>query len=198
MAPERRRAVAPALGVDVWMWWFILAAWAGEMVPALAAARTLEPGAVLAPRDLLEGTIDPSGLTFVPLGQRDEVVGRVVRERILAGELIRPERLSQGETTVPRGFRALVVAGSVAEVAVGGRVDLVDRVRECRFAELVQVIGVQDAAGQSVPPGQTGGAAVVVALSPEQGQRAAAVRAGGGLTAVQRTSTGSTGWRACD
>jgi Flp pilus assembly protein CpaB len=172
----------------------LAAAAPARMAPALVAGRPLEPGSTITGRDLLTGDLDPTGLGFSPIGDKSQVIGRVVRYRILTGELIRPERLVQAEagTTyyVPLGLRGVLVGGKLDGAVIGGRVDIVDSARACYVEQLVQVVGLQldDGSVATVPTEGHQVTAVVVAVTPAQAMNVATARTKGAITARSRTS----------
>ncbi len=91
----------------------------------VAASRTLYQGVTITNDDLFVVKIPPEYLPKITEGEaatikdvdvfssRERVVGRVPRERILANELVRPERLADGNAGVglhamiPQGMRAI-------------------------------------------------------------------------------------------
>lgn len=98
-----------------------------DTVTVVAASRTLYQGVAITNDDLFVVNVPPDYLpvvketgkqevTKVPLfSSRERVVGQVPRERILANEFIRPDRLADGSNgvglnaVIPRGMRAISV-----------------------------------------------------------------------------------------
>jgi pilus assembly protein CpaB len=92
-----------------------------EMVTVVAASRALYQGVTITSDDLFVVKIPPEHLPVVEdeeakeqkkaevFTARERVVGRIPRERILANELIRPERLANGNKAV--GLNAVIPAG---------------------------------------------------------------------------------------
>lgn len=98
-----------------------------ETVTVVAASRTLYQGVGITSDDLFVVNVPPDYLPMVKdpksseaqkaevFASRERVVGQVPRERILANEFIRPERLADGNAgiglnaVIPRGMRALSV-----------------------------------------------------------------------------------------
>ena len=99
---------------------------ANQPVPMVASAREIPMGTALAEDDLqvvnaLTGTI-PEGEGF---GTIDDLIGRTVRERVLAGEFIRNERLAQRDAgiglnaLINPGYRAMTIE-TTTQAGVGG------------------------------------------------------------------------------
>lgn len=98
-----------------------------ETVTVVAASRTLYQGVGITSDDLFVVNVPPEYLPVIKdaktsdshkaevFASRERVVGQVPRERILANEFIRPERLADGNAgiglnaVIPRGMRALSV-----------------------------------------------------------------------------------------
>ena len=77
------------------------------MVPVLV--RTLGVGTVIAASDIVEQQIDRSFVPKKAIRDPSVLVGRTLRERVLAGEYLREERLA--ELTPNQGLNAIVPAG---------------------------------------------------------------------------------------
>ncbi len=98
-----------------------------DTVTVVAASRTLYQGVAITNDDLFVVNVPPDYLPVVKspeknevvkaavFASRERVVGQVPRERILANEFIRPDRLADGSTgvglnaVIPRGMRAISV-----------------------------------------------------------------------------------------
>jgi Flp pilus assembly protein CpaB len=94
-----------------------LAASYGERRTVAVASRTLDPGEVIGPADV--EIIELPLAAAPPDAMADEVVGRVVRERVLDGEAVRRARLAEhardGITALmDPGERAIAVPKAVA------------------------------------------------------------------------------------
>jgi pilus assembly protein CpaB len=108
-----------------------------ETVTVVAASRTLYQGVGITTDDLFVVNIPPDYLPVVKgkdqkevvkvetFQSRERVVGQVPRERILANEFIRPERLADGNAgiglnaVIPRGMRAISVGVQGADAVSG-------------------------------------------------------------------------------
>lgn len=108
-----------------------------DTVTVVAASRTLYQGVAITSDDLFVVNIPPDYLPVVKdktskevvkatvFASRERVVGQVPRERILANEIIRPERLADGSigvglnAVIPRGMRAISVGLRGADAVAG-------------------------------------------------------------------------------
>lgn len=108
-----------------------------ETVTVVAASRTLYQGVAITNDDLFVVNVPPEYLPVVKnqatqeivkaqvFASRERVVGQVPRERILANEFIRPDRLADGSTgvglnaVIPRGMRAISVPLRGADAVTG-------------------------------------------------------------------------------
>ena len=86
-----------------------------ETIKVMLAAHDLGPGKTITPEDLVMTDLPPDYVPDSVLRQPEQAVGRVPRERILAFEFIRLERLADPEAglglnaIIPRGMRALSI-----------------------------------------------------------------------------------------
>jgi pilus assembly protein CpaB len=163
-----------------------------EMVDVVVAAVSIPPGLTIRNEDLQSRSLP---LIYIPdnvLKTPDEVVGRVAQERILQGELIREERLTNPEAGVglaaiiPRGMRAKQLPVRNAD-ALSGFLEpgnFVDIITVCADAEPpdartllegVTVLAVNDRMLESTFEMDDGGkkksrakASITVALTPAQ------------------------------
>lgn len=108
-----------------------------ETVPVVIAKRTLYQGVSVTNEDLDVIELPPGVLPIVEdpttdttvaaevFSSRERVVGQVPRERILPNEIIRPERLADGNAgvglnaVIPRGMRAISVPLNGADAVSG-------------------------------------------------------------------------------
>lgn len=108
-----------------------------ETTTVVAASRTLYQGVGITSDDLFVVNVPPEYLPMLKdaktgdalkadtFASRERVVGQVPRERILANEFIRPERLADGNAgiglnaVIPRGMRALSVNLKNADAVSG-------------------------------------------------------------------------------
>jgi len=140
-----------------------------DTVMVIVAARNLQAGIQIKETDLYAVEIPPR---FVPEGvflSPDHVVGRFPRERVLANEYIRSERLANNggdalADKVPQGRRAASIAISTPVATAlksGGTVDLYVREvdNSCALAVAASVLRVEIA---------DDAAWLIVALTPEQ------------------------------
>jgi len=87
-----------------------------DMVMVIVAARDLYQGVTITEEDLYAVQIPPKYLPEGVFLSPEHVVGRIPRERILANEFVRADRLADPESgiglnaIIPRGMRALSVA----------------------------------------------------------------------------------------
>lgn len=86
-----------------------------EVREVVVAARTLHQGQTLTEGDLALIEIPPAFVPETTFQFKEDVIGRVPRERILPGEFVREERLADPESGVglnaiiPRGMRAVSI-----------------------------------------------------------------------------------------
>jgi pilus assembly protein CpaB len=84
-------------------------------VPVIVAVHTLYQGQTIAPEDVKEIPVPPAFVPETVFHNIDDVQGRVPRERIIAGEYVRKERLAATENglglnaIIPRGKRAISI-----------------------------------------------------------------------------------------
>jgi Flp pilus assembly protein CpaB len=108
----------------------------GVLVTVPIYGRALGPGTVISPEDLAEIEISEEYLATTVLRHHEEALGRIVVEPVLAGDLVRTERLAQLDVReglgalVPRGLRAVSLdlspRGWVSDfVEPGNRVDVI-------------------------------------------------------------------------
>src|SRR5690606_33215827 len=94
-------------------------------IPVMVAAKELPQGGTIVLEDLAMKALPPDYVPDEVLRQPEQAVGRVPRERILAQEFIREERLADPEAGVglnaiiPRGMRALSINISNASAVSG-------------------------------------------------------------------------------
>jgi Flp pilus assembly protein CpaB len=189
----RRASGRIATGGDV----YVLAAVLSCTIPgdgdrpvyAVAANRALYPGVTIGEADLYMVRMDPrflpEGVFLDPRG----VVGRIPRERILANELVRSDRMADPESgvglnaVIPRGMRAVSIdlAGALPDACVpGAYVDVVVRLPDPptakTFLKEVFVFAVSDRLPDQV--------AVVLLVNAEQAEHLAHWRHLGELVLV--------------
>lgn len=86
-----------------------------DTVMAIVAARDLYQGVTITEEDLFAVEIPPQYLDETVFRSPEHVVGRVPRERVLANEFIREERLADADegiglnAIIPRGMRAISI-----------------------------------------------------------------------------------------
>jgi pilus assembly protein CpaB len=166
-----------------------------ETIQVMVAAKTLDQGRTIVAADLRPRTFPPSYVPDTVLRTLDQVVGRVPRERILPGEVIREERLADAEAGVglnaiiPRGMRAMTIDLSGAQAVSGflnpgNYVDVIITLSAADQQEAetntilsaVTVLAVNQRLGTGML--QVGGekgapqaSGITVALTPEQAER---------------------------
>jgi pilus assembly protein CpaB len=173
-------------------------------------------GVMVAKQDIWQGkTIQPEDLTMIELPQdyvpesvlrsQEQAVGRVPRERILAHEFIREERLADPEAGVglnaiiPRGMRALSINisdGSAVSgfLNPGNYVDVLvtidgDEAREAETRTLLQavtVLAVNNRIGSTVENVERMRPSVTVAVTPDQAEKLTHAVAQGEVTLTLR------------
>jgi len=177
-----------------------------EVVQVMVAARDLYQGRTITEEDLTMTELPP---TFVPdsvLRQPEQATGRVPRERILANEFIREERLADPEAglglnaIIPRGMRALSInisSGSAVSgfLNPGNYVDILVTLsggtesQESETVTLLQavtVLAVNSRVGQGGGGGTKGKPSITVAITPEQAERLTHAVAEGEVTLTLR------------
>lgn len=111
-----------------------------DTVMVIVASKELYPGVTVAEEDLYAVEIPPRYLPDGVFLSPDHVVGRIPRERILANEFVRADRLADPESgvglnaVIPRGMRAISVevAGGAALAGFlnpGNYVDVIVTIR---------------------------------------------------------------------
>lgn len=160
-------------------------------VPVMVAATELAQGRTIAQTDLAVTDLPPDYVPDSVLRQPEQAIGRVPRERILAREFIREERLADPESGVglnaiiPRGMRALSInisngsavsgflnPGNYVDVLVTLEGDEDRKTETVTMLQAVTVLAVNDRIGS----GQSGtrersSPSVTVAVTPEQAER---------------------------
>lgn len=153
--------------------------------------REIAVGEVIRPEDLVHRHLPPVAIDRA-LDAEDELVGRVARERLLAGEPVREERLARGDggtgirALLPPGFVPLEVQGRPADadtLTAGVFVDLL--VTEGQVTRTV-LAGVAVVAVIPAHPDCDMGPTVVLAATPDVAQRLGALLARGRPTFVLR------------
>lgn len=152
----------------VWM----AAAWAG---PVVVARRPLDEGVPIALADL-EVLAEPAP-PLAPadaLADRADAVGRVPRERILAGEVVREARLISSDRpvrmtdAVPAGMRLIQLpVADPTSVHPGTYIDVLGPA--CTWLQAVFVFGTPTGWMKHDGPGADPGA-IVVLVTPEQAE----------------------------
>ena len=86
-----------------------------QTVQVMVAATNLHQGKNIVPEDLIMTELSPDYVPDSVLMRLEQAIGRVPRERILANEFIREERLANAESgiglnaIIPRGMRAISI-----------------------------------------------------------------------------------------
>jgi len=194
-----------------------------ELVPIVVAGRTLEQGTTLTADHLATRTIPRAYFLDTMISDPEAVRGRVPRERILAGEPLRLERLADPKAgiglnaLIPKGQRALQVelrgaAGVGGFVSPGDYVDLLFTGTVPRGGQksmfnatpgkhtitMLQsklVLAVDDLLAVEDDGSNTGNAvpSVTLALTPEEAQRVTHAQATGSVTLTLRNHVDVTG-----
>lgn len=179
-----------------------------EVVQVMVASRDLYQGRTITEEDLTMTELPP---TFVPdsvLRQPEQATGRVPRERILANEFIREERLADPEAglglnaIIPRGMRALSINisdGSAVSgfLNPGNYVDILVTLSgdsEQSESETVTLLQAVTVLAVNARVGQSGGGdakskvkpSITVAITPEQAEKLTHAVAQGEVTLTLR------------
>lgn len=176
-----------------------------ELVSVMVAKQDIWQGKTITADDLM---MTPLPQDYVPesvLRSQEQAIGRVPRERILANEFIREERLADPEAGVglnaiiPRGMRALSINisdGSAVSgfLNPGNYVDVLvtidgDDAREAETRTLLQavtVLAVNNRMGSSVENIERMRPSVTVAVTPDQAEKLAHAVAQGEVTLTLR------------
>jgi pilus assembly protein CpaB len=172
-----------------------------ERVQVMVAAGELAQGQTIEADDLELKSLPPDYIPDSVLRQLDQAIGRVPRERILAGEFIREQRLADPEAGVglnaiiPRGMRAVALnidnSSSVSGfLNPGNYVDVLVTLPTGQEGELdtltllqaVTVLAVDDRMGSGMLPvsmpsmsgmnyGGQASGSVTLAITPEQAEK---------------------------
>jgi pilus assembly protein CpaB len=175
-----------------------------DTVMALVATRDLYPGIAVREEDLMLVEIPPRHLSEGTFLSPEHVIGRIPRERVLANEFIRGERLSNPEAgiglnaIIPRGMRAISIpmdAGRAVSgfLKPGNYVDLL-MMESGRMETVMQAVFVM--AVNSRMKGETAALAsrrrggqspnVVLLVTAEQAEEIATLTHGGSPTLTLR------------
>ncbi len=179
-----------------------------ETIEVMVAGVDLHPGRTIVQADLSVKQLPPDYVPDSVLRQPEQVIGRVPRERVLKGDLIRDERLADAEAGVglnaiiPRGMRAIAIAinGSSAVsgfINPGNYVDVLatvpsmDRENGVETVTLLQAVTVL-AVNNRLGGGQTTSAerarpSVTLAVTPEQAEKLTHAANSGSITLSLRT-----------
>lgn len=88
-------------------------------IPVLVAARTIEPGAVIAPTDVKVAEISLSaGIAYLPEARRGAIVGKVATERLSPGKLLTPNSIANA-AKLPAGYVGMSLALKPDRAAAG-------------------------------------------------------------------------------
>lgn len=173
----------------------------------VVSAKDLHQGQTLTEEDLRVEKVRPAFVPETTFQYREDVIGRVPRERILQGEFIREERLADPESGVglnaiiPRGMRAVsinITDGSAVSgfLNPGNYVDVLVTLQGTDKTEktitLIQacyVLAVDDRLGGDYGPRRTEGSvrpSVTLAVTPEQAEKLAHAHIKGDVTLTLR------------
>jgi pilus assembly protein CpaB len=183
-------------------------------VPVIVAARTLYQGQTIAPEDVKEVQVPPAFVPDTVFHNIDDVQGRVPRERVIAGEYVRKERLAGIENglglnaIIPRGKRAIsinITDGSAVSgfLNPGNYVDILVTLQDTTAREkqvrktitllqAIQVLAVNSRLGSAEDEREEGQdgirhqPSVTLALTPEEVTRLAHANAEGAVTLTLR------------
>lgn len=164
-----------------------------DLRPAVVAGRELVQGDTLREEDLVIVNLPPTFVHESTFQFKEDVIGRVPRERILPGEFIREDRLADAESGVglnaiiPRGMRAVSINisdGSAVSgfLNPGNYVDVLvtilgdDRTEKTvTLLQATRVLAVDNRLGSSANTRGEAGykPSVTLAVTPEQAERLA-------------------------
>jgi pilus assembly protein CpaB len=161
-----------------------------EMVQLVVAAVDLYPGRTIVAADLKPMTLPPDYVPDPVLRQTEQAVGRVPRERILANEFVREERLADPaaglglNAIIPKGMRALSINisnGSAVSgfLNPGNYVDVVVTLRATDTApaethtmmQAVTILAVNTRLGDEEVEHDNVKPSVTLAVTPDQAER---------------------------
>lgn len=179
-----------------------------ETRTVVVAARDLHQGQTLNEEDLVPTEVPPAFIPETTFQYREDVIGRVPRERVLAGEFIREERLADPESgiglnaIIPRGMRAVsinITDGSAVSgfLNPGNYVDVLATLASANeradktvtLMQAVYVLAVDDRMGGDYASRRSEGAvrpSVTLAVTPEQAERLAHAHIKGDVTLTLR------------
>jgi Flp pilus assembly protein CpaB len=102
-------------------------------IPALVAARSLDPGVVIEQADVrVEEFAGSNGIDYIPASRRSEIIGKIATQPIYLGQLLSRRALA-GLPSFGTGFGAMSLALK-PEQAAGGAVGAGDHVEVIRLA----------------------------------------------------------------
>jgi Flp pilus assembly protein CpaB len=179
----------------------------GKIVPVPVFTQTLGPGTLITREDVQEIEIAEEYLSAGAVRTLREVVGRTTGERVLAGDLVRSERLLDPElgtgldALVPTGLRAQALNLSTEQqvagfIVPGNRVDVIgtlppdrgQKVGETRLlASGVAVLAVDEYVSETAMGEKVLVPQVTLALDPRNSVRITHVAAIGRLTLTLRS-----------
>ena len=177
-----------------------------DTVMVIVAARDLYQGVTITEEDLYAVQIPPKYLPEGVFLSPEHVVGRIPRERILANEFVRADRLADPESgvglnaVIPRGMRAISINisdGSAVSgfLNPGNYVDVLvtiegDEAREAETNTLLQavtVLAVNNRLGNTTSESSDRGkASVTVAVTPDLAEKLTHAVAQGTVTMTLR------------
>lgn len=160
-------------------------------LPVLVAARTIEPGSVIAPTDLKVEEISLSnGIAYLAESRRGTVVGSIATERLFPGKLLTSESVAK-TASLPAGYVAMSTAlkpdraaggelrsGDHVAVVVSPSPDRADQETRILFTD-VPVLSVRE--GDRADGGTV---IVTLRLRLEEARALAAARASGSIDLV--------------
>lgn len=177
-----------------------------ETVQVMVAAADLYQGKTIIVEDLAMTELPPDYVPDAVLRQPEQAVGRVPRERILAQEFIREERLADPESGVglnaiiPRGMRAIsinITGGSAVSgfLNPGNYVDILvtfaggqgEETETITLLQAVTVLAVDARLGGSgTGAGDRAAPSITLAVTPEQAEKLTHSNSQGAITLTLR------------
>ncbi|MBX2798437.1 MAG: Flp pilus assembly protein CpaB [Myxococcales bacterium] len=177
-----------------------------ETIEVMVAAKDLGPGKTIVLDDLAMVDLPPDYVPDSVLRQPEQAVGRVPRERILASEFIREERLADPEAglglnaIIPRGMRALSInisdgsavsgflnPGNYSDVLVTIEGDDNREAETVTLLQAVTVLAVNNRVGTSIEKMDTKyKPSVTLAVTPELAEKLTHAVAQGVVTLTLR------------
>jgi pilus assembly protein CpaB len=175
-----------------------------EVIPVVVAARDLTQGRTITWEDLYYIQMPTAFIPEAAIRNGEDVVGRVPRERVLANEFLREERLAHRDAgmglnaIIPRGMRALQLDISDTSTVSGflnpgNYVDLLVTLpssagqETITLFEALALLAVDNRVSDDEDEGEAGpNTSVTFAVTPEQAEQLTQAQSSGAITLTLR------------